>query len=470
LVAVPLPSGISTRSFCAFDRFSIFWASSYRGTHFVPFPVPGEHCVHLEKYMKKTILILGLSAGYSFAAPLDLQTAVSRVASNHPALSVAEAEVLSAQAEALQVGLWQNPVLGAEAENVLGSGGFSGGDSAEYTFSISQTFELGGKRSKRKQAALLRGEVAQWNLSGRRRALEQITIRAFCTALAAEARLTLAGKQVGMAQAVVEKAEQRVAAGRAHRLEISRAQLELADAELEAQNMFQALETAKTMLAALWGGTATEVEALEGNLEQVAAPVPARELMDRLDHHPAMLQAEAQIRQRQAEAGAADAERIPDVELGAGFRWLEESGDQAFVFGLSVPLAFGNRNQGGREAARIRTLQAEDELMAIRLGLQQELLVKSREVQAAYVQIASLKEKQLPTAKKAFEEATDGYEKGLFSSLDLLDALRGLFAQEVRYVNALLAYHQARAELENLVGTGEMKNEDFRMKNAGEEQ
>jgi len=31
----------------------------------------------------------------------------------------------------------------------------------------------------------------------------------------------------------------------------------------------------------------------------------------------------------------------------------------------------------------------------------------------------------------------------------------------------LLEYHQAQAELENLVGTGEIKNEDSRM-NAGE--
>ena len=105
--------------------------------------------------------------------------------------------------------------------------------------------------------------------------------------------------------------------------------------------------------------------------------------------------------------------------------------------------------------------------MAIQLGLQQELLDKTRQVQVAYAQVFSLKEKQLPTAKTAFEQATDGYEKGLFGSLDLLDAMRGLFTQEVRYVNALLEYHQAQAELENLVGTGEIKNEDSRM-NAGE--
>ncbi len=419
--------------------------------------------------MKKMIILLGLAASSSLAAPLDLPTAISRVVSNHPALSVAEAEILATQAEALQAGLWLNPVLGAEAENVFGSGGFSGGDSAEYTFMLSQTFELGGKRSKRKKAALLRGEVAQWNLDGRRLALERVTIRAFYTALAAESRLALAARQVEIAQRVVKKAEQRVTAGRAHRLEISRANLELADAELEVQNMVLALDAAKTMLAALWGGSAVEVTALEGHLEQIVAPDSAAELMARLDRHPALLRAETRIRQRQAEAIAADAERIPSIDLGAGFRLLEESDDQAFVFGLSVPLTFGNRNQGNREAARIRTLQAEDERMAVRLELQQTLLDKSREVQTAYAQISSLQEKQLPTAKKAYAEATDGYEKGLFSSLDLLDALRGLFGQEIRYVNALLAYHQARAELESLVGAGTITNEEFKIKTTGEE-
>jgi cobalt-zinc-cadmium efflux system outer membrane protein len=158
------------------------------------------------------------------------------------------------------------------------------------------------------------------------------------------------------------------------------------------------------------------------------------------------------------------------MEIGAGFRLIQESDDQAFVFGLSVPLAFGNRNQGGREAARIRTLQAEDERMAIQLGLQQELLDKSREVQAAYAQVMSLKNKQLPTAQKAYEEATDGYEKGLFSSLDLLDALRSLFGQELRYINAVLAYHHAQAELDNLVGESLIKNEEVGIKNLGEGQ
>jgi cobalt-zinc-cadmium efflux system outer membrane protein len=383
--------------------------------------------------------------------PLNLQTAVFKVANSHPVLSVAEAEILAARAEALQAGLRLNPVFSAEVENAAGSGSYSGQNSAEYTFSISQTFELGGKRTKRKEAALLQSDVAKWTLDGRRKAIERITIRAFYTTLATEARLTLSARLVEMAQSVVEKAEKRVAAGRAHQLEVTKAQIELADAELEYQNMIVALETAKNMLASLWGGTAAEVGPLEGNLEHIDPPDPVGDLSARLARHPDVLRAETQIRQQQAVASMEDAQRIPDIDLGAGIRSFEETGDQAFAVALSIPLAFGNRNQGNREAARIRTLQAQDQLTEVRLELYQELLDKSSEVQAAYTKVKSLQSRQLPASKQAFVQATEGYEKGLFGSLDLLDAMRGLFQQETRYVSALLEYRQAQAELDALV-------------------
>ncbi len=414
--------------------------------------------------MKQIIIILALVAiipRYSDGAakikkslaPLDLQTAIERVTAHHPALSIAEADVMATRAEALQAGLWVNPVFGAEAENVLGSGDFSGGESAEYTFSVSQTFELGGKRSKRKEAALLREKVAEWNLAGRRLAIEQITIRAFYTALAMESRLTLAIKQVELAGKVVKKAEHRVNAGRAHKLEVSKAQLELADVELDAENMKQALVAAKTTLAALWQGSASDIGILKGNSEEIMPPISITEITARLKKHPVILQAEAEIRQQQAAENMEQSMRIPNVDVGAGIRLLEENGDQAFVFGLSIPLPFADRNQGNREAAHIRTLQAEDQLTATQLELYQTLLDKSIEVQMAYIQVVKLKKNQLPIAETAFKQATDGYEKGLFGSLDLLDAMRGLFEQEKRYINALLNYQQSRTILENMIST-----------------
>lgn len=398
-----------------------------------------------------TFAVQPVDAETAASRSLTLQAAVAKALEGHPVLRAAASEVRATEAETLQAGLRPNPVFGTEVENVAGSGSYSDTDDAEYTFSLSQTLELGGKRKKREQAALLQGKVAGLGYEEQRRAVEQLTIRSFYAALATRKRLELAHRQVELAQSVVDKAQQRVDAGRANRLEVTKARIELADAQLNQETMTNALASARQWLASLWGGSADEVGRLEGDLEQVVAPRPVEELAVRLKEHPAYQQAEAGILRAQAVVSVEDAQRVPDVDVGAGFRSFAASDDHAFVVGLSVPLAFGNRNQGNREAARIRAMQAEDRLSAVELGLYQKLLDQSRAVRTAYEAVASLDKNQLPIAREAFEQATEGYEKGLFGSLDLLDAMRGLFAQETRYVNALLEYHQARAELDALV-------------------
>ena len=46
-------------------------------------------------------------------------------------------------------------------ENFAGSGAYSGTDSAETTFMLSQQFELGGKRNKRQQLGQLNKQLAE---------------------------------------------------------------------------------------------------------------------------------------------------------------------------------------------------------------------------------------------------------------------------------------------------------------------
>lgn len=422
-----------------------------------------------KQYLFLSTAVVLLASSYATGAgvpdrkSLTLESAVAKAVAAHPALSAAGYEWQAADAEALQAGLRPNPVFGAEVENVAGSGAFSGTDVAEYTLSLSQTFELGGKRQKRAQAALLQGQVAGWSREEVRRSVEQQTIRAFYTAWAAQSRLGLSKQQLKLAQTVVDKAQQRVDAGRANRLEVTRARIELADAQLEQQLTGNTLRSAKQLLASLWGGSVEDVGELEGELEQVEVPPSDGEVLGMLEQHPAYHRVKAEVLQAQAVMYSEDAQRIPDIDVNAGLRLFEESGDQAVVAGLSIPLAFGNRNQGNREAARFRVLQANERLSAVQLALSQELIEKTRAVREAYETVLSLEEQQVPIAREAFELASDGYEKGLFGSLDLLDAMRSLFEQETRHVNALLDYHLTRAELLVLIAPAtELKENDLK--------
>ncbi|ARA93831.1 hypothetical protein AWN76_012120 [Rhodothermaceae bacterium RA] len=72
---------------------------------------------------------------------------------------------------------------------------------------------------------------------------------------------------------------------------------------------------------------------------------------------------------------------------------------------------------------------------------------------AAYGEVRTLREAVLPAARENFAATQEGYREGKFDLLTVLDAQRILFETTNQYVDALAAYHAARAEVERLIGT-----------------
>lgn len=81
---------------------------------------------------------------------LILRQALALTLMYNPELKVFSLETRAAGARELQAGLWPNPEIEIEAENVGGTGELSGFDSAETTIQLSQLIELGNKSQKRK--------------------------------------------------------------------------------------------------------------------------------------------------------------------------------------------------------------------------------------------------------------------------------------------------------------------------------
>ena len=86
-------------------------------------------------------------------APITLRAVMDEIASAAPQVRRAALETKARQAEVDQAGRRLNPVIGVELENFAGSGPLSGFGETETTFSLEQTFELGNKRSLRREAA-----------------------------------------------------------------------------------------------------------------------------------------------------------------------------------------------------------------------------------------------------------------------------------------------------------------------------
>ncbi len=383
---------------------------------------------------------------------LTLPEALSLALMQNPELRAFSWEVRASQARVLQASLWPNPEIEVEVEEVGGTGDRSGFDGAETTIQLSQFIELGGKRDRRVKLASLEKEMSQWDYEAKRLEVFTLVVKAFIETLAAQERLDLADDMLRLSQELVETVSQRVQAGKDAPLESSKAAVVLANTRIRHQQAQKNLDFARRRLAATWAGTIPRFDKVEGRLEPVR-PVPeVDELNDLVAENPNVVRSMLAVDRQKAALELEKARTVSDVTLSGGLQRFEEADDNAVVFGLSVPLPISDRNQGGRLEAMYNLAKAKDEHRAARTRIQTELADACRSASSAYAEAAELDRSVLRSAEEAFEAAKQGYSQGKLDYLNLLDAQRTLFEARSQFIDALVSYHAARADIEGLIG------------------
>lgn len=383
---------------------------------------------------------------------LTLRDVLMLSVSRSPELHVYPCELRAADARALQAGLLPNPEFAIEIEELAGSGDRSGFDAAETTVRIDQPIELGGKRTKRKRVVQLDRELTEWDYESARLDVIREATQVFVAVLAAQDRVVLAGKLVELSQQAQAAVAQRVEAGRDSPVDELRASVALSMSRIEQQKAEKTLAAARHKLAAVWGGKADLFDRVSGDLYQISPPSLPEDPLSAIATNPDVGRWETQEHRQRAVLRLAKADAVPDVTVGAGVQRFEETGDSAMVVGLSVPLPLFDRNQGGvreavaelakicrqREAAQVRTLAALSEAVSA--------------ASIAYGEATTLREDVLPRAEQAFHAAEDGYRRGKFDYLYVLDTQRTLFETRARYIDAAEACHEAHADVRRLLG------------------
>jgi cobalt-zinc-cadmium efflux system outer membrane protein len=276
--------------------------------------------------------------------------------------------------------------------------------------------------------------------------------KSFFAVLAAQERVALAESLSRIAKRATESVAERVRAGAASSVDRTRAQVAFATATLERNAVTRALAIARNRLAASWGAPeATFSEGL-GELEEVRTPPSLADLMQRVVNNPELARWVYELEQRRAAVAAEEANGIPNVFIGGGFRHLNDEDNNAFVAEVSVPLPLFDRNQGASQAARYRLVKARHELRAEEVAIRSALTENYELLAAAFSEVISLRADVLPLAEEAFQSAENAYLRGRFRYLEVLDTQRTLFELRGRYVAALAAYHSAAADVERLIG------------------
>ena len=175
-------------------------------------------------------------------------------------------------------------------------------------------------------------------------------------------------------------------------------------------------------------------------------------LKDFLSKNPDLARWMSEVERSEAALSLARSEAVPDLTLSAGVRNFQETDDNAFVIGISVPIPFFNRNQGGISEARARIDKAQSEQRAAKIGLLTGLSDTWQSLAAAYTEVISLRDEILPGAQATYESTELGYREGKLDFLQMLDAQRTLFTVKRQYLLSLGAYHLAGIEMERIAG------------------
>jgi len=385
-------------------------------------------------------------------ASLSLADALTLALAHNPELAAFSYETRIQEAHALQAGLPPNPELGAEIESFPGSGSLNGSLGAEWTLSIGQLVELGGKRAKRVQAATLRADLAAWDYEAAKLNVFVKVVTEFTETLALQRRIELQNELVRIAEEFLESINRRVKAGRASPAEAARARVELSITRIESERLRKELLSARKRLAATWGAKQPRFDCVAGNLENLVE-LPAMEQLSLLiSQNPDIARWAVEMQRRDAEVELEKAQRVPDPVISGGYRRLNESGGNAVVVGLSLPLALFNRNKGNIQAAQYRKRQAQQQKRAVEIALNTRLAEIYNRLSASYQEINTLTTTVIPEARNAFEMINQGNRMGKFGFLEVLDARRTLFQVRAQRLNAAKDYHRNVARMERLIG------------------
>lgn len=388
------------------------------------------------------------------AGDMTLERALSLALLWNPKLATFSYEIQAAEKRAIQAGLYPNPEVEAELENIGGSGELRGFNGTETTISISQPLLLAGKRQKAMRVAALEGDLAAWDYESRRLDVITEVRKVFTRVLATQQIVELNTELVDLSEQLVESIHERLKAGKVSPAELSRAQVRLSASRVELNRARRELEAARQKLASTWGSRTAEFDKTVGRLDTLISIPPLEKLKPLLSQNPDLARFDKEVEQRQAVVALEDAKRIPDPALSGGYRRLNESDDHSFVLAIAVPLPLTDRNQGARQEARIELARTAREREAVEVQLNAKLIQARNQFQNAYTEAIALRDEIIVEARNAYNIIREGYRMGRFDFLDVLDAQQTLFEARRQYLRTLMEYHQSVAEVERIVAQG----------------
>lgn len=403
-------------------------------------------------------MCLLLLAG-GFGAPavageaLSLPQAVTRALAHNPAVRAGDQTVVAAERQADLTGLAPPWMVGADVENVGGTGAVSGIRAAETTLRLGRVLERGGKRDARLAVGAIDIERSRNALDQIRLELATETTRRFVEVLADQARTTVATQDLALAHELTATVNRWVQAGRSPESDLNLMQIAEERADIEVEHAAHELAGAKVSLAALWNTVEPDFDEAAGDLFELPA-IPAYEaLVARLPENPTLRGLILDTRAAQARERVAAASATPDVTWHVGVRRLSTFDDTALIAGISLSLGSAKRSALSVAQSAAETEATDARAQAQRMDVRQRLFSTYQELVHARTAFEAHRDRMIPKAEAALALTRKGFDAGRLSFVALSQAQRTLLELRNAQIDAAVRYHTLLTDIERMTAT-----------------
>jgi cobalt-zinc-cadmium efflux system outer membrane protein len=362
----------------------------------------------------------------------------------NPTLVQAAARVQAARGQHLQVGLYPNPVIAYQA-NEIGQAGRAG----QQGGFISQELVTAGKLKLNRAVAAQEIQQAEFGWQAQRFRVLTDVRRGFYDVLVARRTVELTEELVRIGEEGVKTVEKLMKAKEVARADLLQARIESDSAKLllvRAQNRYAA---SWRNLASVVGVPDMQATTLVGDLRGGVVKFSWDETLNRLlAESPQLAGAQAGVARAQAALSRECAGRIPNVDFLVGPQFDNATGYTVVNAQVGVPLPIYNRNQGNIRKAQAELTAAQHEVRRVQLALQQRLAAVFEQYGTADQQVEKYHSDILPNAQESLKLVSSGYRQGEFSYLMLLTAQRTYFQTNLAYLDALRELRSSATAIE----------------------
>lgn len=314
-------------------------------------------------------------------------------------------------------------------------------------YNISQPLELGNLRSTRIETARRGLESSELSLAEVRLAILSTVRQNFYQVLRREAEIAIADETLRLVQDLRDRIRVRVDVGEVGRLELIRAEAEVASARsIAANSRIQRLTALAAFRAAVGGDITADLEPA-GTLETPAPLAPLDVIKKQvLEKHPALAFYRSEVRRAEAQLSYEQAQRRPQPQL----RSEIDQSNPTIRFGFALPIPIFNKREGEIETARALVNEARYLVTARTIELTAAIESAYGRHQISAQEVAALEQGLLREAEEAVRGAQTAYQLGERGILDVLDAQRVLRTVRLNLLNAQFDRQAALIEIEEL--------------------